>query len=144
MAEVLVGVDGSEGSVKALRYAVEEARRQGWDVRAVHVWSMPLPDIATLGGFVLDVDREKLAEAHRRQLDEAVEAVGDTEGVRIERELREGQPAEQLIDAAGEENVLVLASRGLGGFAGLMLGSVTQECVRHARCPVIVVRSPET
>jgi nucleotide-binding universal stress UspA family protein len=138
MASVVVGVDGSETSLKALRYAVEEGKRRGWGVRAVHAWAMP-PDLATLGGFVLDVDRGKLEQAHRKVLDDAVEGVGDTGGVEIERVMVEGQAAERLLEAAGAEDVLVVGSRGLGGFANLMLGSISQECARHARCPLVIV-----
>jgi nucleotide-binding universal stress UspA family protein len=140
MATVVVGVDGSETSMKALGYAVEEARRRGWGVRAVHSWHLP-PNL--LGEFVLGLEPLKFEQSARAVLDRALDELGGTEGVTVEPVLLEGQPAEQLLKATGPDDVLVIGSRGLGGFSGLLLGSVGQALARHAKCPLVIVPHDE-
>ena len=66
----------------------------------------------------------------------------DTQGLEVHRVVRQGQPADVLVLEAGEDDLLVVGSRGLGGFRGLLLGSVSQQCTQHARCPVTVVPHP--
>jgi nucleotide-binding universal stress UspA family protein len=138
MASVVIGVDGSEGADRALRYGIEEAKRRGWPVKAVYVWQ--LPHTVEQLGPVVRVDPGDFERAGMEVLDGAIERLGATNGVPVERRLAHGQPAEGLIETAGDDDVLVVGSRGLGGFAGLLLGSVSQECARHAHCPVIIVR----
>jgi nucleotide-binding universal stress UspA family protein len=136
---IVVGVDGSEGSIRALRFALEEARLRGATVRAVSVWRIPLA--AFSGGLapaIPEVDAFEQA-AHAR-LDAAFEAVADAlHGVEVERVVEEGQPADVLVERAGPDDLLVVGSRGLGGFRGLLLGSVGHQCANHARCPVVIV-----
>ena len=138
MRKIVVGIDGSPGSAKALEFAVAEARLRGSEVEAVHVWHVPA---AVYGGGGLApavIEPDDLEEGAKARLDEVVDGV-DTEGVDVERVVREGQPAEVLVEEAERADLLVVGSRGLGGFRGLLLGSVGQQCAHHARCPVVIV-----
>lgn len=134
---IVVGVDGSEASLRALRWAVEEAGLRGVRVLAVHAWLYPHVE---LGYSDVPLGYEELRRDAGETLETAVEAVADTaSGVTIESRVVEGIPADELISAAEGAEMLVLGSRGLGGFAGLLLGSVGQQCAHHARCPVVIV-----
>ena len=138
---IVVGVDGSEPSLAALRWALDEARLRGTRVTAVYVWLLP---ILTSRRAALLPGLEELRRSAEELLDEAVEAVADAAaGVEVERVVLEGTPPEELVAVADGAELLVLGSRGLGGFAGLLLGSVSQQCAHHARCPVVIVRDGE-
>jgi nucleotide-binding universal stress UspA family protein len=139
MRRIVVGVDGSEGSRAALEWAVEEARLRGADVDAVHVWLYP--PLTYMTGLVPApvFDRDDLVAGAREVLDAACDAV-DRGSVRINRIVIEGGAPHRLVDAASDADLLVVGSRGHGGVAGLLLGSVSRYCVHHARCPVVVVR----
>jgi nucleotide-binding universal stress UspA family protein len=149
MPRVVVGVDGSAGARNALELAVQEARLRGAVLHAVHAWRMPLalalPE-PTIAGFapvrVKDLDRlaEQLGEEASRLLhDELQTALGDDSGLEVKREVVEANPAEALIDAARGADLLVVGSRGRGGFKGLLLGSVGQHVAHYAPCPVLIV-----
>ena len=132
---VLVGFDGSEHSLDALRWAGHYARAVGALLRPIIAWSIPAnTDLMSLPGE----DFEKVAKA---DLDDAMQ-VARTEfpDVAIEPQVVYGSPASVLIDASKEANLLVLGTRGHGGFVGMLLGSVSQHCVHHAECPVVIVR----
>jgi nucleotide-binding universal stress UspA family protein len=136
---IVVGVDGSEGAAHALGFAIEEAKLRGVGIRAVGVWNIPAGAYA--GGVfptIPDVQAFETSAAARLDatLDEARDAAA---GVEIERVLRQGQPAEVLVELARDADLLVIGSRGLGGFRGLLLGSVGQQCAQHAPCPVVIV-----
>ena len=137
MKRIVVGVDGSRGSIDALRWAVDHADEDTL-VQAVLVWSYwPAPrgthDMPT---------RHAVAAAAGRTLDEAVDAVqAACPDVKILREVVAGVPAATLTRMAIGADMLVVGARGLGGFRGLLVGSVSQQCVTHAPCPVVVVRS---
>jgi nucleotide-binding universal stress UspA family protein len=140
MSGIVVGVDGSESSRAALRFALAEARLRAVPVRAVAVWHVPIAvyegAYATPDTSLLDELRDQTAEA----LNDAVEGAGDAaRGVSLETVVREGQPATVLLDEAADADLLVVGSRGLGGFRGLLLGSVGQQCAHHAPCPVVIV-----
>jgi nucleotide-binding universal stress UspA family protein len=158
MGAVVVGVDGSPGSDAALRWAVAEARLRGVSLRVVHVHQLPpIPfaeaALGAAGGIALpDVyteNREQLRKAVEAEsgklLDEALRRVGDdtTEGLEIERVVAEGQAAPTLIEAGRGAELLVLGSRGRGGFVGFQLGSVSQQCATHPPCPVVILPPPE-
>jgi len=134
---VAVGIDGSDGSLHALRWALQEARLRGARLRAVLAWSYldQPPD-----GF----DPAYSEDDARRQLDQALVAGAvDADGVEIERVVVCGLPSRALLDAARDADLLVVGSRGLGGFKGLLLGSVSQQVTQHAQCPVVVVPGEE-
>jgi len=139
MSTIVVGVDGSPGSVRALKFALDEARVRGDDVTAVAAWHLPAAvyESAWAPVAVDPQDFEKVAQA---ALDRSLDEAGAAEtGVSVTRLVREGQAADVLVAEAREADLLVVGSRGLGGFKGLLLGSVSQQCVHHAGCPVVIV-----
>jgi nucleotide-binding universal stress UspA family protein len=142
MATLVVGVDGSDGAQEALRYALGEARLRGAGLRAVTAWHMPTMAYAS-GGMVPDVDPTVFEESASAALDAALAALGaQADGVEIERVVRMGQPAQVLVEEARDADLLVVGSRGHGGFAGLLLGSVGHQCAMHSLCPVVIVHQP--
>jgi nucleotide-binding universal stress UspA family protein len=138
---IVVGVDGSEGARKALRWAVEEADAHDATVEAVHVWQLPMITPG-LGAPMVALDPSDFQRGAAEQLDEALhDALGETISDRVERVVVEGYPASVLLDRSEKADLLVVGSRGRGGFAGLLLGSVSQQCVHHAKCPVVVIHA---
>ncbi len=135
MSLIVVGVDGSEASKRALSWAIEEGRLRQAKVRAVHAWQYPVSDAwAGVPVNIYDV----LEESAKAQLAAIVaEAGADAEGV--EQVVVLGAAAPGLLDASRDADLLVVGSRGLGGFKGLLIGSVSQQCVHHAPCPVVVI-----
>ncbi len=145
MKRIVVGVDGSESSKAALAWAANEAKLRGCHVVAVLAWT---PAVVTPGpwpGMVpvpTSVDGEEDAKA---ELSSVVEkALGHIPEVEVEERVVHLPPAHALIEEASDAQLLVVGSRGHGGFAGLLLGSVSQQCAQHAPCPVVIVRAPET
>ena len=130
---VVVGVDGSAGAQGALRWAAEEARIRTARLRVVHAWSyLDQPS----GGFDPGYGEE---DAHRL-VDQSIDRLGDaTDGIDIERVPVCDLPARGLLDAADGADLLVVGARGVGGFGGLLLGSVSQQVAHHAPCPVVIV-----
>jgi len=140
----VVGVDGSAASLEALRWAVAEARSHGGDVRAVLVWELPYSGLATSmaqGPYGLP-DLTAVTHEASVRLQSCIDAVGDTSPVEVHAEILEGQPAGVLQALSREADLVVVGSRGHGGFAALLLGSVSAQVVRHAHCSVVVVRPP--
>jgi nucleotide-binding universal stress UspA family protein len=138
---IVVGVDGSEPSARALRWALRQAELTGGVVEAVAAWEYP--QYYTWGGMPsLGPDEVgTFEEAARRALEETVrKTAGPEPGARIRTRVAHGQAARALLDAAEGAALLVLGSRGHGGFAGALLGSVGQHCIQHAHCPVVVIR----
>jgi nucleotide-binding universal stress UspA family protein len=138
VSTIVVGVDGSESARAALRFALDEARMRGAAVRAVAAWHVPT---AYGGAFTPPADDllGELETATGRTLERALTDAGDHADVEVEPVLREGAPARVLLEEASDADLLVVGSRGLGGFRGLLLGSVSQQCTQHAPCPVVVV-----
>jgi nucleotide-binding universal stress UspA family protein len=140
---VLVGVDGSPESGAALKYAVAEAHRRGARLRVVSTYfpeysvhGRTEPVAASETGVEVDLEKEI-----RHMVEDTL--TGDALPQPAEIVVAAGPAAGVLIDASGEVDVLVLGHRGRGGFASMLLGSVSLQCVLHARCPVIVVRPTE-
>jgi len=141
---IVVGVDGSPESIRALRWALEEARLRKTAVRAVLAWEYPIAagggDLLMGPGFdPMPVELSTLREWAKERLADAVRRA-TTETDAVVQELAEGHAAAALCDAAKDAEMLVLGSRGHGGFGGLLLGSVSQACAHHAHCPVVIVR----
>ncbi|KUN80526.1 hypothetical protein AQJ66_25590 [Streptomyces bungoensis] len=135
---IVVGVDGSEPSEAALRWAVGQAGLIGAVVEAVLAWEYPR--WYGMGVVVSGFDFESNAATVLSQaLDEALEP-GVPAGIR--RRVVFGHPAEALLEASRGAELLVVGNRGHGGFTEALLGSVTQHVVQHAPCPVVVVRKP--
>jgi nucleotide-binding universal stress UspA family protein len=146
---VVVGVDGSASSNEALRWAVTEARLRKAPLRALHAWIYLHALVPPLVGYpytreiepaVLDAAAagQQGAEAN---LDQALATVGDLDDIEITRLIVQDSPAQALIGAVFAQDLLVVGSRGHGGFAGLLLGSVSQQCTQHAPCPAVIVRA---
>lgn len=145
MGAIVVGIDGSQGSRRALSWAVREAGAHGWPVEAVTVE----PDggreiVQPIAGARTVPERpfEERASEAGRILDEVVEEVLAESGatsVPVERKVVEGEPAEVLLEEASDAELLVLGARGLGAVRSLVLGSVSQECVSHATTPVVII-----
>jgi nucleotide-binding universal stress UspA family protein len=138
MDRIVVGIDGSEPSRRALRWAIEEARLRGADVEAVHAWTPPY-----VGGYPYTAtvfDPVEYERAARQLLDDVVDEA-DAAGLSapIERLVIDGPAARGLLDAAKDAALVVVGSRGRGGFAGLLLGSTSQQVCHHATCPVVVI-----
>ena len=139
---VLVGVDGSESSVTALKWAAHYAQATGGTIRAVLAWHYPsAAGVAPTGVMPATVESE-VERSRLEAIGETVtSALGTEPPVEIERKAVYGHPAQVLIDESGDADLLVVGSRGHGGFSGMMLGSVSTHCVTHAHCPVTVVRA---
>lgn len=133
---VVVGVDGSPESISALRWAVEEARLRNGRARLITSWSYP-PRTGDVNGEYIDDRSERGAERIQAI---ALDAV-PSEGVDVTGHVVQGPPASVLLAAAVGADLLIVGSRGLGGFSGLLLGSVSNQLVHRARCPVLVIRA---
>ncbi|MEW6470874.1 MAG: universal stress protein [Actinomycetota bacterium] len=139
MGHIVVGVDGSPEAAAALRWALGEARLRHATLEAVHAWLFPV--VGDVPGAAVDSLARALERAADGLLNQVVDDVAGTDpGVKLERRVVEGAAAAVLIDAAAGADLLVVGSRGRGGFAGLLLGSVAQQCLHHAPCPVVLVR----
>jgi len=159
---VVVGIDGSEGSSKALAWAAEEARMRGAVLRVVHAWRSPaLSSVWYLrsgspaqaegrsawGEKVYENYRDEvmnLSDGEPRDAEDLVgsqiaDVLGQSPQLQLERYVTEGRAAQAILEAAKGADLVVVGSRGLGGFVGLLLGSVSSQVVHHARCPVTVV-----
>ncbi|MEU1702083.1 universal stress protein [Streptomyces pseudogriseolus] len=138
---IVVGVDGSPSLRQALRWAARQAALTGGTVPALTSWDYPQYHGA-LGWLPPSSGDEEALEARAREdLTPCVEeTLGAHPSADVRTEVRYGTPASVLLRAARDASLLVVGSRGLGGFAGLLLGSVAQHCVQHAACPVVVVR----
>lgn len=133
---IVVGVDGSASSKTALAWAVEQANLTGATVQAVTAWEYPISY-----GYAappVNGDWEELAE---KVLTEAIAEVATLPGTApIQHRVIRGNAARVLLDASAGADMLVVGSRGHGGFVEALLGSTSQHCVHHATCPVVVIR----
>lgn len=135
MSVIVVGVDGSQTSKAALRWAVKLAPALGCTVEAITAWEFPV--IVTMAGggvlpgtWVPEDDAKRVLE----------EAIGDAvPGADIRAVIAEGHPANVLVEASNHAEMLIVGSRGLGGFRGALLGSVSSAVSQHAKCPVLVI-----
>jgi nucleotide-binding universal stress UspA family protein len=138
---IVVGIDGSDGSRAALQWALDEARRRASRLDVLLAWQTPY--IGELSGLVLVAMTEQAEHQARELLSGVVEEiVADHPDLELVPLLAEGRAAPALLDAAEGADLLVLGSRGRGGFKSLLLGSVSSACVHHAPCPVAVVPNP--
>ncbi len=148
MSLIVVGIDGSEESRKGLRWAFEEARLRKATLRVVHAWVLLPPPPAPMGlapAMSPTVEElEILRNASEKLLEhELSEVVGGDPGISVEPKSVEDLPAQALLNEAADADLVVVGSRGHGGFAGLLLGSVSQQVAHHAPCPVVIVRQRE-
>jgi nucleotide-binding universal stress UspA family protein len=134
---VVVGVDGSPASSKALAFAAEEAAMRQATLKVVEAWSIPaLAEWVYLPPDTYDDIPGEVASSLDAQV---AEVLGASPSIEIEKVVEEGPSAQVLIEAAKGAELLVVGSRGRGGFAGLLLGSVSSHLAHHAPCPVAIV-----
>ena len=148
MSKIVAGVDDSDTARAALRWALEEAKLRGVPVVALHAWEspiVPLVPVADLAPAVPPIDvvgvSTEFAAAAEALVRRVVEEVAGSEpGVEVRPVAVEDAASPALVAAVEPDDLLVVGSRGRGGFRGLLLGSVSQQVVSHARCPVVVHR----
>jgi nucleotide-binding universal stress UspA family protein len=137
---IVVGVDGSPGSRKALTWAAAEAADHGSDLVVINVWEHTLMPPA---GSV-SVSERYVPDSSQRTADELTQVIheelGDEPPVFVQPVVKQGRPAKVLIEESTGADLLVVGPRGHGGFVGLVLGSVSQHVAAYAKCPVVVVR----
>lgn len=140
---VVVGVDGSPNSRPAIGAAFDAAASRGAELVALHAWHDDMTlDVDDRGLVGADVGDDALREIERALVSE--ELAGWSErypDVVVRAEVRKGDPVTLLLESAAEVSLLVVGSRGRGGFQGALLGSTSQELIMHAEAPVLVVRS---
>jgi nucleotide-binding universal stress UspA family protein len=141
---IVVGVDGSGSSKAALRWAIRQAKLTGATVDAMIAWHYP----ASAGGYGwaptgMGTTFDFRENAEKVLADATGAACDPGSGVPVRARVVEGNAAQVLLDAAEGADLLVVGSRGHGGFTEALLGSVSQHCVHHARCPVVVIRGQE-
>lgn len=141
---ILVGVDGSQPSLKALRWAADQAAAEAAELVVLCAWSIaPSPAATPDFSYSVHAGGESSADlAKDRLLSAITEVLGENPRVVVQPEVKEGSAAKVLIEAAAEReaDLLVVGTRGLGGFGGLLLGSVSQHVAVHAGCTVVIVR----
>ncbi|MFI9809023.1 universal stress protein [Streptomyces sp. NPDC052301] len=135
---VVVGVDGSPSSYAALRWAVRYAGLVGGVVDAVAVWELPGLYGWSAPAVDMDIDED---ETRQHMGQELTEVLGADEAGSVRTHVVHGNPADVLLRAAEGAEAVVLGSRGRGGFARALLGSVSQHVSQHAHCPVVIVRT---
>ena len=134
---IVVGVDGSPHSEAALRWALDLAEARQGELTTVFSWQVPFVSIP------MAFDRDKLEQEYKQYLIEVVSAVVPSPPVPLHNVVAEGDPAESLLIASQNADLLVLGTRGRSPFAGMVLGSVSQRCAAAATCPVVLVKALE-
>jgi nucleotide-binding universal stress UspA family protein len=137
---IVVGTDGSESSKSALRWAVFLGNALGCDVRALAAWE-PSDAWAAAGWTTVPVNWDPGPDTAQRLRETVHEVFGEQLPSNLSAGRRQGSAAKVLLDASRNARMLVVGSRGHGGLAGLVLGSVSSACAEHATCPVLVVHA---
>ena len=133
---IVVGVDGSAPSERALEWAAAEAQRSGASLHVVCAWVFPMAY-----GYAFTTTVHDVHQAAQDVIDRALARLSElAPGVSVSGETTEQMPGPALVAASKGADLLVVGSRGLGGFEGLLMGSVGGYCTRHAQCSVVVVR----
>jgi nucleotide-binding universal stress UspA family protein len=135
---IVVGIDGSTGARRALDWALDEARRRHATVTVVHAWQSAVTGAMEFAAPV--IDDETLRTAAEKAVADAL-AAANTDGLPrpVETIISKAAAAPAILDAAADASLVVIGTRGLGGFYGLLIGSVSQHVLHHAECPVVVV-----
>ena len=142
MEKIVVGIDGSDASRDALRWAVEDARARGAEVVALHAYEAPVPVLDAAPATPVDLPglvAEAQDDAQQFVTKVVDEVVGNVVSVDVAPIAVEDDPARALLDASRDADLLVVGSHG-HGLSGLLLGSVSLECAQHAACPVLIFR----
>lgn len=135
---VLAGIDGTETSAVAAQWAAREARRLGWRLHLVCSYTLPSFPIASLDGGYAALDEAPIREGARAVLDQAVRQVSG-EGLTVTSSVETGDAAGVLVELSREAGLAVVGTRGRGGFADRLLGTVSSALPAHAHCPAVVV-----
>lgn len=134
--QIVVGIDGSDTSKAALKWAARLAPSLGATIHAIVAWEYPVI-FGLEGGIPSDWKPDENA---KEILNASLEEVfGEHQPTGLRGSISQGHPTFVLLDASKEAQMMVVGSRGLGGFTGLLLGSVSSACAEHAKCPVLVV-----
>jgi nucleotide-binding universal stress UspA family protein len=136
---IVVGVDGSEYSMEALRWAARLSPLLDCDIEAVLAWSDPRQSAWSPGFGILSSELDPEGDANKALAAAIDEAFGSTHPDRLRLVTQKGSPTKVLVDRSADARMLIVGSRGRGGFAGLLLGSVSTKCAEHAKCSVLVV-----
>lgn len=140
-SRIIVGVDGSESSVAVLRWAVRQARLTGGIVDAIIAWQIPA---SVVGYGLAPVAADTLScleEKAKQVLAEAISKATSPQDIhRVHSVITQAIAGQALTEASGDADLLVVGSRGHGLFADMLLGSISQHCFRHAKCPVVIMR----
>jgi nucleotide-binding universal stress UspA family protein len=144
MQRIVVGVDGSETSRQALRWAAAEAELHDAELHVVSAWDVPAMGAgAGMGAGWTIADSDELRALAQSLVSSVVEQeLGSNPSAKVRPSIERGSTAHVLLEASKGADLLVVGSRGLGGFTGLMLGSVSSKMAHHASCPVVIVRPP--
>jgi len=137
---IVVGVDGSEHAARALDWAISEAKLRDARIHVVTAWHVPA--LAYGAGFAPSMS-SPIDEGIRDVAEKVAEAAAErvrAAGIEVETSVPRAQAADALIEFAEDADLLVVGSRGHGGFVGLLLGSVSAQCAHHSPCPLMVVR----
>jgi nucleotide-binding universal stress UspA family protein len=138
MQHIVVGIDGSSASRRALRWAVDQARMSGADLEVIHAWTVPDLGADPLAGMI--ADPTELEAQARREVDLVLGGVDERGPAgQIKPTLVRDDPAKALLDAAKGADLLVVGSRGLGAAGDAALGSISHRVISEASCPVVVV-----
>ena len=137
MSKIVVGIDGSQHSLAALRWACDEARLRGDSLELVAAWSIPSATYDIASADVVEAMQNAAAAAIEAGRAEARACAPELE---VTGEVFQGQPARILVERAIGADLLVVGSRGLGDFKALLLGSVSQECSHHSPVPIVIIR----
>ena len=138
MGRIIVGVDGSQNSRAALKWALAAARPDD-EVVAVNVWELPLA--AGIEGAALDVD--SFENAAWSTLDDVIGSLDGADTVKVVKEVHRGHTGRVLMELSADADLLVVGARGHGGFLALVLGSVSTYALHHSKCPVVVMPAPD-
>ena len=142
MEKIVVGIDGSDASKDALRWAVEDARARGAEVVALHAYEAPVSVLDAAPATPIDLPglvAEAQADAQQFVAKVVDEVIGNVVSVDVAPIAVEDEPAKALVDASRDADLLVVGSHG-HGLSGLLIGSVSLECAQHAACPVVIFR----
>ncbi len=137
---IMVGVDGSPPSRKALTWAAAEAADHGADLVVLTAWERTLLPPMGSGGVPPSPVPDPSQRATEDLLTVVKEELGEDPPVLVQPRVKQGHAAQVLIEQSSDADLLVVGTRGRGGFKGLLLGSVSQHVAAHAKCPVTVVR----
>lgn len=134
---IVVGVDGSDDSLKALDWAAGQAELTGASVEIVSTWKMP----SSYGWASMPIDYNPVADVKEKLRDIVENVRAAHPGVSFDETIAEGDAAPVLLERSRGAELLVVGTRGHGGFTGLLVGSVSMHCATHASCPVVVLRA---